>query len=59
MEGKARVVKINVDKNTQVASEYKIASIPCFIVFKKGNIVWRHAGTIDKNSLLTVLGQNA
>jgi len=59
VEGKARVVKINIDKNVQVAQTYGIASIPCFIVFKKGNIVWRHSGTIDKNSLVNVLNQNA
>ncbi|HZE84820.1 MAG TPA: thioredoxin [Puia sp.] len=59
VEGKARVVKINVDKNVQVAQTYGIASIPCFIVFKNGHIVWRHTGTIDKNTLVNVLNQNA
>src|SRR5215467_5205482 len=59
VEGKARVVKINVDNNTEAAQAYGISGIPTFIVFKKGNIIWRHSGTIDKKSLVSVLIQNA
>jgi hypothetical protein len=29
------------------------------MVFKKGSVIWRHSGTIDKNSLLNVLDKNA
>ncbi|HTQ64128.1 MAG TPA: thioredoxin [Puia sp.] len=59
VEGKARVVKVNVDKNTQAAQAYGISGIPTFIVFKNGNILWRHSGTIDKKSLVNVLTQYA
>lgn len=58
-EGRVRVVKVNIDKNTAAAQSYGISGVPTFIVFKKGNIVWRHSGTIDKNSLLSVLNQHA
>jgi thioredoxin 1 len=57
--GKARVVKINIDKNMDAARSYGIMSVPTFMVFKKGNVLWRHSGTIDKNSLLNVLDKNA
>jgi thioredoxin 1 len=57
IEGKARVVKVNVDKNQEAAQAYGISGVPTFLVFKKGNIVWRHSGTIDKNKLLAVLSQ--
>ena len=56
-EGKARVVKVNVDKNQEAAQAYGISGVPTFIVFKNGNVVWRHSGTIDKNKLLMVLDQ--
>src|SRR5215467_10633674 len=59
VEGKARVVKVNVDKNTEAAQIYGISGIPTFIVFKNGNILWRHSGTIDKKSLMNVLSQHA
>ena len=56
--GNARVVKINIDKNAPAAQAYKIMSVPTFIIFKNGNIIWRHSGTIDKSSLLQVLNKN-
>ena len=59
VEGKARVVKVNVDKNTEAAQAYGISGVPTFIVFKNGKTVWRHSGTIDKNSLVNILSQHA
>jgi thioredoxin 1 len=32
--------------------------VPTFIVFRKGQILWRHSGMIDKHSLLNALMQN-
>lgn len=58
-EGKARVVKVDIDKHSKTAQSYDVMAVPTFIVFKKGNILWRHSGMIDKNSLVNVLTQNA
>ena len=59
MQGKARVIKIDIDKSVQAANAYQVQAVPTFIIFKKGNIVWRHSGMIDKTSLINVLAQNA
>jgi thioredoxin 1 len=59
VKGRARVIKINVDKNEAASRAYQIMSIPTYILFKKGNILWRHSGTIDKNSLSSVIQQHA
>ena len=56
--GKVRVIKINIDKNVQAAQAYNVSAVPTFIVFRKGNILWRHSGMIDKNSLLNVIRQH-
>jgi thioredoxin 1 len=58
-EGKARVIKVDIDKSVQAAQAYQVQAVPTFIIFKKGTIVWRHSGMIDKNSLLNILAQNA
>lgn len=55
VKGKARVLKIDVDKNQAVAAKYQIQAVPTLLIFKNGNIVWRHAGGIDKNSLKNTL----
>ena len=57
-QGKARVIKVDIDKSVQAAQAYQVQAVPTFIIFKKGNIIWRHSGMIDKNSLLNVLTQN-
>lgn len=57
--GKARVIKVDIDKSEQAAHVYQVQAVPTFIIFKKGKIVWRHSGMIDKNTLLNILAQNS
>ena len=54
-EGKAKVIKVDIDKSTKASQTYNVQAVPTFIIFKKGKIVWRHSGMIDKNNLLNVL----
>ena len=57
--GKARVIKINIDQSEAAAQAYNVSAVPTFILFRKGKIVWRHPGMIDKAGLLSVLQQHA
>ena len=50
--GQARILKIDVDKNEAVANLYRIQSVPTLIIFKKGEIVWRTSGVMEKGFLL-------
>lgn len=58
VQGKARVVKIDIDKNNATAQAFNVSAVPTFMVFKNGNVIWRHPGMIDKNSLLNALVQH-
>ena len=55
VQGKARVLKIDIDKNQAIAAKYQIQAVPTFVIFKNGNIVWRHPGGIDKKTLMSTL----
>lgn len=57
MIGQARVLKIDVDKNESVANLYRIQSVPTLIIFKKGEVVWRTSGVMEKNALLQQIKQ--
>ena len=54
---KARIVKIDVDKFQELAEEYHIQTVPTFIIFKKGESLWRHSGMIPEKELVTMIEQ--
>lgn len=49
--GKIKVIKIDTDKNPQAAGQYQVRGIPTFILFKKGQPVWRASGAMPKQQL--------
>ncbi len=54
---KAKFVKVNVDENPVVASQYKIASIPTVIVFKDGNVAETLVGFRPKAVLKEIINK--
>jgi thioredoxin 1 len=48
---KIKLLKLNVDKNPQMAQQFAVRSIPHYILFKKGKILWRKGGVITKRDL--------
>ncbi|HFB2048449.1 MAG: thioredoxin [Hyphomicrobiaceae bacterium] len=52
LEGKIKVVKLNVDQNPETTSNYQIQAMPTLIIFKGGKIVLRHTGAIAQKAKL-------
>ena len=50
-----RVCKINVDEETELASEYRIMSIPTLMVVENGQVVRKAAGARSKAGILDLL----
>jgi thioredoxin 1 len=55
VEGKARIIKVDVDKNPAAAAHYNVRGVPTLIIFKNGEIKWRQSGVMDKRQLLGIL----
>ena len=55
LDGKAKVGKINVDENSDIAVKYNVMSIPTLIIFKNGKEEKRLVGLRDKEELLSIL----
>lgn len=54
-QGRARVVKINVDEAPAVAQEYGISTIPCFLMFRDGDVQDRKVGAVSKDVLASLI----
>lgn len=52
---KARIIKVDVDKNQNASIAYGVKSIPTLLLFKSGKVVWRHSGFAPLNDLFDVL----
>jgi thioredoxin 1 len=55
---KIRIIKIDVDQNSEIAGKYSIQSVPTLIIFKNGKLVWRQSGVVSKVQLETIITQN-
>lgn len=52
---KAKVVKIDVEKNAELAEALKIKGVPTLIIYKDGQMVWRQIGEVDANTLIHLI----
>lgn len=53
------IIKIDVDKNPQVASQFQIRGVPTLILFKNGEVKWRQSGVVQAQQLEQVIRQYA
>jgi len=53
--GKVKLYKLNVDRNPQVSQQFGVRSIPHYILFKRGKILWRKGGYMTKRDLLQAM----
>jgi thioredoxin 1 len=51
LNGKVKIVKLNVDENPATAAKYGIMSIPTLMLFKNGELASRQIGAQPKQKL--------
>lgn len=54
---KVRIIKIDIDKNQEIAQQYNVRGVPTLALFKNGEIVWRQSGVQTKNKIITIIQQ--
>lgn len=52
---KAKIIKIDVDKNTQLAEALRVKGLPTLMIYKNGEMKWRQSGEQDANTLIGLL----
>jgi thioredoxin 1 len=49
------IIKIDVDKNQEVASKYQVGGVPTMILFKNGQQLWRQSGVLSKEEIIKTI----
>lgn len=57
MGDKAKIIKIDVDRNPALSQKLQIRSVPTMVIYKNGEITWRHSGMQSSNNLIKLLEQ--
>ncbi|NRD18952.1 thioredoxin family protein [Winogradskyella eckloniae] len=52
---KAKVIKIDVDKNMELAEALRVKGLPTLIIYKDGEMKWRHSGVENTNRLIEII----
>lgn len=55
MAGKALVLKVNTEHEQALAAQYSVRSIPLFVIFGHGKLVWQQAGALNEAQLRSAL----
>ena len=49
------IIKIDVDKNKEIASFYNVRGVPTMLLFKKGKQLWRQSGVLSKEEIIKII----
>ena len=50
-----RIIKIDVDTHNTLSQKYQIQSVPTLMLFRRGEVLWRTSGVIQKAELLSTI----
>tara|TARA_R100000541_G_scaffold57360_1_gene67417 strand:+ start:96 stop:392 length:297 start_codon:yes stop_codon:yes gene_type:complete len=54
---KARVIKINVEKNEELSKALRVKGLPTLMIYKQGEMKWRQSGEQDANTLIGLVNE--
>ena len=49
------IIKIDVDKNQELAAKYHVRGVPTMLLFKNGKQVWRQSGVLQKDEIINII----
>lgn len=52
---KGKVIKINVEKNNELAEALRVKISPTLMIYKGGDMVWRQSGEQDAKTLISII----
>ena len=49
------IIKIDVDKNQELASKFQVRGVPTMLLFQKGQQLWRQSGVLSKEEITKII----
>jgi thioredoxin 1 len=59
MEGRARVIKVDIDKNPEAAGRFGVRSVPTLLLFRNGQVRWKQSGVVPAEQLVQIITRNS
>lgn len=57
MGDKVTIIKVDVDKNPEVAGHYQIQGVPTLMLFRNGEVKWRQSGVMQSKPLQDIISR--
>ena len=54
-----KILKIDVDKNQNLASQYQVRGVPTLILLKQGKQLWRESGVRQKDEIISIIKKHS
>ena len=49
------IIKIDVDKNQELAQKHQVRGVPTMMLFQEGKQLWRQSGVLTKNEIIKII----
>jgi thioredoxin 1 len=49
------IIKIDVDKNQELASKYQVRGVPTMVLYQNGKQLWRQSGVLTKDQIIKTI----
>lgn len=53
------IIKIDVDKNQQLATQFQVRGVPTLMLFQNGKQLWRQSGVLSKQEIIKIIQHNS
>ena len=53
------ILKIDVEKNEQLAAQYQVKGVPTMLLFQNGKQLWRQSGVLSKEQLIQIITEKS
>ncbi|MCB9245461.1 MAG: thioredoxin [Flavobacteriales bacterium] len=57
LKDEVRIIKVDTDKNQELAMKFRIQGVPTLMLFRRGEMRWRQSGVLQAQDIIQVIQQ--